>query len=63
MYEFQEDSWLTHSLFPSFPSLGPRNQYDTLGGNPGKWILCLLISQLYSKNCYKLVLIFIPSAL
>ncbi|XP_040853636.1 phospholipid-transporting ATPase ABCA3-like [Ochotona curzoniae] len=35
MYEFQEDSWLTHSLFPSFPSLGPRNQYDTLGGNPG----------------------------
>ncbi|XP_058537073.1 phospholipid-transporting ATPase ABCA3-like [Ochotona princeps] len=35
MYEFQEDSWLTDSLFPSFPSLGPRNPHDTLGGNPG----------------------------
>uniref|UniRef100_A0A5F9DF62 ABC transporter domain-containing protein n=1 Tax=Oryctolagus cuniculus TaxID=9986 RepID=A0A5F9DF62_RABIT len=33
--QLEEESWLTNSLFPSMPSMGPRNQHDALGGNPG----------------------------
>ncbi|XP_076697038.2 phospholipid-transporting ATPase ABCA3-like [Callospermophilus lateralis] len=32
---FEASSWLTNSLFPSVPPVGPRNQQEEDGGSPG----------------------------
>ncbi|XP_047389769.1 phospholipid-transporting ATPase ABCA3-like [Sciurus carolinensis] len=32
---FEASSWLTNSLFPSVPPVGPRNQQEESGGSPG----------------------------
>ncbi|XP_006153359.1 ATP-binding cassette sub-family A member 3-like [Tupaia chinensis] len=31
----EEKTWFTHSLFPSVPTVGPRNPHDSDGGSPG----------------------------